>query len=282
MSYILEAIKKAESERGETRLYKNNHVDNSERADIKIPWVAIAIFVNAAILLVWIGIQLFSDSRNKNDHEERVVQSNVQQPMEKTQSLTPEKEKDERPQINVLDNNEVALKNNEFESNQTSKESNNDKPRFITKPVEAERITEKIISANKMSSVHKKIVPAKVESLPITESVLLDSEEGHRIIEDESNIELPIEVGFEQEIPIVENLNVPNFNELPYSMQQGIPEVVISVHIYNVVKDARKVRVNGKLLHQGDSVSDDLIIQEITTYGVIFNYSGELFKITLR
>ena len=281
MSYILEAIKKAESERGNTRLYENGYIDNSQQVSKKIPWIAIAIFVNAAILLAWIGIQLFSNANNKkNSNGERIVEKIVQQTKEAT-PLLPEIEISKQPVIVELENNKPALLNNQHEPSKPNKLPSNSKPSFISKPVNAELLANKVTNVKNISTVDKKIVPAKVESLPVTENFLFE-EEVHQVIEARSTIEQPVEVKTVREIPIVENLNVPSFNELPYELQQSIPELAISVHIYNVVKEARKVRVNGKLLHQGDAVNDDLSIQEITTYGVIFNFSGELFSISLR
>lgn len=282
MSYILEAIKKAESERGNTRLYVNNHVDNSHQVTKKIPWVAIAIFINAAILLAWIGIQLFPYANNdKNSNGKPLVERSVQQARELVPPLVPKIVVDEQPVIIELENIEPALLNNESEPNTLDKPLSNSKPSFVSKPAKVELLVNKVANVKNISTVDRKIVPAKVESLPVVENLLFD-EEDPLAVETPSTIELPAVVQNDREISIIENPNVPSINELPYELQQRIPDLSISVHIYNVVKEARKVRVNGKLLHQGDAVNDDLIIQEITTYGVIFNYSGELFKMTLR
>ena len=155
------------------------------------------------------------------------------------------------------------------------------KPRFVSEPIKNEIPVVKPINVEKIATREKKISPAKVAPLPDREVVTSTISEELMVKEDTVDTELPAEIHIEKEIPVIENTNVPHFNELPYPLQQRIPDISISVHIYNLAKNARKVRVNGRLLHQGDAVSDSLIIQEITTYGVIFNYEGELFKMPL-
>ena len=277
MSYILEAIKKAESERGNTRLHQNIHIDNSQHIVKPIPWIAIAIFINAGILLVWIGMQILSDSEVAvSDQGKEIIGKDIQQPKMIAVPQAPKIVVDAKQQTKEVLNYELELE-------QSYQQPINSKPSFINEPVNAVSDVEIAASPKNIESINKKIAPAKVEPLPVTEELLLEVDEDH-LIKDESSIsgELAMETQTKQVIPVLENPNVPSLNELPYELQQSIPDLVISVHIYNVVKSARKVRVNGKLLHQGDALGDDLIIQEITSYGVIFNYSGELFKMAIR
>ena len=278
MSYILEAIKKAESERGETRLYETNRLDTSPQVVKQIPWVAIAIFINAAILLIWIGIQIYSN----HAHEENITVNALDNTNLQNQVVNPAQS------IVTMENDfqETPIeKNDSLDTMSSSKQITNDtayiKPRFVNEPIKNEIPAVKPINVEKLATKDKKIVPAKVAPLPEREDVTSSISEELMVKEDTAGTELPAEVHIDKEIPIVENTNVPHFNELPYPLQQRIPDISISVHIYNVVKNARKVRVNGRLLHQGDAVNDGLIIQEITTYGVIFNYEGELFKMPL-
>ncbi|MFK8026532.1 MAG: general secretion pathway protein GspB [Gammaproteobacteria bacterium] len=278
MSYILEAIKKAESERGETRLYETNRLDTSPQVAKQIPWVAIAIFINAAILLIWIGIQIYSNHASEenitvNALDNTNLQNQVVNPAQSIVST--EKDFQETP----------TEKNDSLDAMSSSKQITNDtaykKPRFVSEPIKNEIPAVKPINVEKIATIDKKIIPAKVAPLPEREDMTSSISEELMVKEETAGTELPAEVHIDKEIPIVENTNVPHFNELPYPLQQRIPDISISVHIYNVVKNARKVRVNGRLLHQGDAVNDGLIIQEITTYGVIFNYEGELFKMPL-
>ncbi|MFK7794656.1 MAG: general secretion pathway protein GspB [Gammaproteobacteria bacterium] len=279
MSYILEAIKKAESERGNTRLYEKNYIDNSYQGSKKIPWVAIAIFVNAIILLVWISLQLFSNADvEKNSNAASAAEKTVQQRKELTSPVVlPRVVIDEQVETIELKNSKPTLLDGKHVSNSLD----NGKPSFINETAKTELPADKVANVKSIGGVNKNILPAKVEPLPVVENLSLD-EETQLVTESLSKVELPEESQINRRIPIVENSNVPSFNQLPYGLQQRIPDLAISVHIYNVAKEARKVRINGKLLQQGDAVNDDLIVQEITSYGVIFNYSGELFSMTLR
>lgn len=285
MSYILEAIKKAESERGETRLYEANHADTSQQVVKPIPWIAIAIFINAAILLTWIGIQIFSSD---NNNDEKVVldalnDANIDRQSEVVVSH-PSKE-------SVIKNFEgvsvEATNDDSLEPIPVLKEVIKEpvmvtpKPRII-EPINYEVPVTKRLAIEEIVVREEKVIPAKVAPLPNHGNLESRIDEEVMVKDDTVSPDVSAKVQVDRAIPIVENANVPSFHELPYPLQQKIPDISISVHIYNVAKSARKVRVNGKLLHQGDTVVDDLLIQEITTYGVIFNYEGELFKMTLR
>jgi hypothetical protein len=277
MSYILDAIKKAESERGNTRLVENNHVDSSQHTAKPVPWVAIAILINAAILLTWIGWQYFSGTRhNENVSETQHFEDDLNQQKKEIISPLPTIVLENKPQI-------VEQPNKESSSNELPIEKNNTKPNFITNSDKVEIIKNKVAVVKERVPAPILIIPAQVESLPpVVDNLLPDQQQGSLFVKESEKIELPMEVNVVREVPVIENPNVPSINELPYDLQQRIPELAISVHIYNAVKEARKVRVNGELLYQGDALNDDLSIQEITSYGVIFNYAGELFKVNLH
>jgi hypothetical protein len=49
------------------------------------------------------------------------------------------------------------------------------------------------------------------------------------------------------------------------------------MHFYAKDPDRRLVRISGRLLHQGDWLSDDLQLVEITPNGVALDYLGESF-----
>ncbi|HDZ61817.1 MAG TPA: hypothetical protein ENH40_01570, partial [Nitrospirae bacterium] len=47
---------------------------------------------------------------------------------------------------------------------------------------------------------------------------------------------------------------IPGRDELPASVQQGLPEITISAHIYSNETSSRMISINGSVLMQGDSV----------------------------
>jgi|GEM_PF-6150816 len=281
MSYILEAIKKAESERGDSRLYGNSYVEDSPKEVRKIPWAAIAIFLNAAILLIWIAFQSFHNPVNEKEGKERLeVESSVEYAKVPTVAVNSEIIID-KPAAGELKNEPVSPEE-PTDPGVHSAAVNTGKPDFISKFAKTRQELNEVDNVTKTNTIDKKTSKAKVEPLHIVDNLEPGEDKDHLINQETEKTELPVVVRTMIEIPVIENPDVPEITELPYSLQKSIPELVLSVHIYNIVKNARKVRINGKLLREGDAVSNGLSIQEITPYGVVFKYSGELFKVSLR
>ncbi len=78
------------------------------------------------------------------------------------------------------------------------------------------------------------------------------------------------------------NTGVSEFGELPYDIQEKVPDLNISVHLFNQQPALRKVRINGRMYTEGANLQNDLALVEITRYGVIFDYRGHLFRLNVR
>jgi len=70
--------------------------------------------------------------------------------------------------------------------------------------------------------------------------------------------------------------------ELPLAIQQELPPMSISVHAYSGKAADRLVGINGRLLHEGDSVAPGLALEQITPDGMIFSYKGYTFRHGVR
>lgn len=95
-------------------------------------------------------------------------------------------------------------------------------------------------------------------------------------------IDKPEQIPASHTIP-VENVieaksNIVEFYELPESMQLRIPSIVISAHIYSSNPLQRSIVVNNQFLEEGDYVIDQLILDEITSNGAIFDFEGTRFS----
>jgi len=58
-----------------------------------------------------------------------------------------------------------------------------------------------------------------------------------------------------------------------------MPEIKIEGHIYDIDPHARMVIINGLVRKEKHSIGSDMLLQEITSDGVIINYKGDLFHI---
>lgn len=70
--------------------------------------------------------------------------------------------------------------------------------------------------------------------------------------------------------------------ELPLAIQQELPPLSISVHAYSGKAAERLVGINGRLLHEGDSVAPGLALEQITPDGMILSYKGYTFRHGVR
>lgn len=73
------------------------------------------------------------------------------------------------------------------------------------------------------------------------------------------------------------NTNNIEFHELPDSIKLQLPTITISAHIYSSNPLQRNIVINNKFLEEGEYVLDDLILDEITPDGAIFNYHNTRF-----
>jgi len=68
------------------------------------------------------------------------------------------------------------------------------------------------------------------------------------------------------------------FSQLPTDVKKELPDITINGHIYSDQKSARIANINGYITREGDKVSSGLILDEITTAGVIFSYKEYRFR----
>ncbi len=101
-------------------------------------------------------------------------------------------------------------------------------------------------------------------------------------IEKESNraeVEVP---EYKQQHEKAVRSGVPSFGELPYDIQEKIPDFNVSVHMFNADPVQRRIRINGQMYTEGKSLQQDLALIEITRYGAVFDYQGQLFRFNVR
>jgi len=70
-----------------------------------------------------------------------------------------------------------------------------------------------------------------------------------------------------------------NLAELPSSVQQGLPEINISLHYYTAEPSSRMVRINDKTMREGQDLVAGLKLEEITPTGIVFSYQDYRFRI---
>ncbi len=69
-----------------------------------------------------------------------------------------------------------------------------------------------------------------------------------------------------------------DMSQLPPGLKQGLPDLTISGHFFDTAPSHRLVILGGHTLHEGQSVSPGLTLEQITHDGVVLNYRGTRFR----
>ena len=69
-----------------------------------------------------------------------------------------------------------------------------------------------------------------------------------------------------------------DIDELPANIRQQVPNMVFSAHVYSSAPMQRSLVINDRFMEEGDAVSYDLILVEITRNGAIFDFRDYRFS----
>ena len=72
--------------------------------------------------------------------------------------------------------------------------------------------------------------------------------------------------------------SVVEMDELPFDLLQQIPAMEFSAHVYSSNPVQRSLVINGRFMEEGDYLSGDLYLSEITRDGAIFDFQGQRFQ----
>jgi general secretion pathway protein B len=75
---------------------------------------------------------------------------------------------------------------------------------------------------------------------------------------------------------------VVQLSELPLSVQKSLPAFSITAHLFSPDPTSRMAKVNGKMMREGQELSAGLKLDEITADGVVFSYQNHRFRIGLK
>jgi hypothetical protein len=71
-------------------------------------------------------------------------------------------------------------------------------------------------------------------------------------------------------------------SELPGEIQQRLPNLVIAFHQYSRSPSERRVMINNILLRQGEFITPDLKLEQITPEGMVLGFQGYHFSRGVR
>lgn len=70
--------------------------------------------------------------------------------------------------------------------------------------------------------------------------------------------------------------------ELPPDIKNKLPELKMTVHSYNDQSQSRFVVINNTTVREGQSINNELKLEQITQNGVVLNYQGNRFSLGIN
>ncbi len=249
MSYILDALKKAEGIEGAgTPRLLSCHADAGSEPKRRMLWpypVTAALLVNAGLILGLIYPRLPTESN--------MVAKAIVAPME-IDIAAPEsgtRSEEENPSTE-------PAKNVSRERTQDKERDRRDRAR----KKQETRDTAKSAAHADMQQPRKSVVSVTSTS----------KETAYVPIQSQTNAEGRFR-------PTGEILRV---DQLPPSVRSNLPAFKISGHAYSPEPSSRVVRINEQILQEGEDLAPGLKVEEITSGGVLLNYRGYRFHIGLN
>ena len=238
MSYILDALKKSEQQRGQGAIPDVQTVHSSSlyyRDEKKTYWPYVLI---AAVILNLIAIVYFIiDKDNISENNTLSVQDTaINNNAEKTiavnnaQAAPPS----------------VAAEKQIINTTKTNAKIEPEKTKTVV-PATAEAVKKKTNSSNNRDTIP-----------PRTNSYVAVNKR-------------PAQPQTQTQKEIID------FYDLPDSILQQLPAIVISAHIYSSNPLQRSIVINNNFMEEGEYVIDSLILHEITADGAIFDYEDTRF-----
>jgi len=242
MSYILDALKKAEQGRNQGKAPALFAVQTVNDVSVVIqrshwPWIwAAALILGGAILFV------YWPHKNKPSLSKTITVA----PFQSTQTTTVVPVSQLEPQAPV-----VPLMTDTSAT-------------LALPPVNAPSATEvrnepvRKPAIEKEKTVHNSSVHEKTSRTSVAEA----------------STSAAVNTASEPELP--KRVQLPS--ELPPNVQQELPKLVVNMHMYSTKSANRLASVNDKPLREGDELSPGLKLMEIVPDGLVFNYKGYRFK----
>lgn len=258
MSYILEALKKAEQARNRGKAPELFAVQAAEGAlpERRSQWpylLAAVLAVNAVVLLAWL----------QPWHRE------AREPVLPMQSAAPD-DQPAPPKVGEVSAPIRAPAAAPASPAREGGEGSGGRPTNIEMPRTASPVQPQAVA--KAASPHRspeaktasKASPAPARGEPVQEQ----ASSAAKIQEPAAGVSSDA----------ASEAGVMAFNELPDSIRQELGTMNVTVHMYSAKPADRFVSINDRALHEGDELSPGVKLEKITFDGMILSYKGYRFR----
>ena len=73
---------------------------------------------------------------------------------------------------------------------------------------------------------------------------------------------------------------VPNINDLPPNVRATLPRLSVGGAIYSETPSARMVILNGQVFHEGDKPAADTVLEQIRLKSAVLNFRGQRYEVS--
>lgn len=71
----------------------------------------------------------------------------------------------------------------------------------------------------------------------------------------------------------------PAVSQIPAALRERLPNLSMSLHFYAEEPARRMVRIDNRIVREGQALAEQLVLEEITPTGAIFSFAGERFSV---
>ena len=264
MSYILDALKKSEKERQKRTvpdpLEIHDYITHEPKK--RIPAWAYVLSV-AAIMSIGLLLYWGNPWQSKKTEKAGIVSGEKSVALNTPASPSPDQpKKDTQKAV-------IAEKEKEPESIHTDTAK-------AAQPLRSAGKNETLqAAAHSMEKTKEK----SAQSGELTKSHAAAANESQHMVQ---AAPVPSEQKAESQTPAPDTTKIYTISELPLALQQSLPAFTISAFLYSDDPGARMVRVNGKMLREGDSLAEGLKLNEIRQNELIFGYQHYRVRLGIR
>ena len=241
MSYILDALKKSEQERGQgsTPNVQTVHTASLAYKKEKKPLWPYVLIVAVILNLIVISYFIYQQN-NRSDHQTSPISVIADQQLALTTSQPPVSSNTSKMPISEH-NKAVIIKPLELRTPQM-------------RPKNRQTAEQNSQPSSQPSSVHETTHVAAITPETKRDTSTPEAIEQHT------------------------SLNIIDEADLPDNIKQSLPSLVISAHVYSSQPAQRSMVINDQFLEEGDYILDGLSLYKITPQGAIFHYRNYYFR----
>ncbi|MGV3742329.1 MAG: general secretion pathway protein GspB [Burkholderiaceae bacterium] len=275
MSYILDALKKAESER-KLGSVPNVYMEPVPMAESEEPlppwrrpavWIAMLLLASVGIAAVWMMSARKSETPSASVSTAPVV---VAQAADQAEPAQGKNLANAVPAPGAAQSPKGALK-----KEPTEQASKKEAPARKMKPAEPPKAAAATaVTPPRKEAAHAKAAPPVKEPAPERQQAKPPGR-----TEPERGGNAPANPAIAAASQPAPEMQVSALRDLPEHIRRGIPPIAIGGYIYSPNPAERSMLLNNRLIREGEQAASGLILEKMMPKEAVLNYQGQRFRL---